>query len=699
MGTNDAESFPGEPRGRVLPGSVGNSACNVDLASMSRETMERLHRDLLAHQIELELQNDELLRAQGEAEGARARYQALYDEAPTGYCTASSTTHLIEANLTLARMVGVSRVSMIGKPLTRFVHNEDQDKLYFLRRELAADRLRHQCDLRLRSVAEGAIWVHVEACAEMDALGELRVRYAFSDATALHRERRRLKDIVDGTGAATWEWDIPTGAIVHNTLWHRMLGLPEGDPLKSDRTAFLGLVHPDDIARAAPELAAHLRGETETFQAEYRVRRANGDWIWVHEHGRATHRDKDGVATAMSGIRRDITDRKTIEAEREEAKRQAEAASRSKSLFLATMSHELRTPLNGVLGMADLLERRIVDPEQRTMVTAIQESGALLLAVINDVLDFSKIEAGHLDLDPKPFVPAAVARRVIDVHRPTAESKGLAIHLLVEGTDDLRFVGDAHRVEQILHNLVGNAVKFTAKGSVDVRLDCTSGAPLAIEVSDTGIGMTPEQCKRVFDDFVQCDRSTSRTFGGIGLGLAITRRLVDAMGGRIEVQSSLGQGTRMRVVLPLSTLHAQAASANTDVPSPPLDLRVLVADDNAVNRFILSAMLTSLGARSVVAESGEQALEAFALEPFDVVLLDISMPQMDGFETLARIRDHETRISMARTPVIAVTAYALTHEVQNFLASGFDAHVGKPIDMDALSRTISTWTTKRDLSK
>ena len=364
------------------------------------------------------------------------------------------------------------------------------------------------------------------------------------------------------------------------------------------------------------------------------------------------------------------------------------------------MSHEIRTPLNGILGLAQELGLRLEKSKNRLLTDAIQESGEVLLSVINDILDFSKIEAGKLSLENMPFAFSDLMRKVEAVHGRVAAQKSLDLVLETDKTLPRRHLGDPHRILQIYHNLVSNALKFTQKGSVRVALRLASDGEVKIEVTDTGIGMSTDQAARIFDDFNQADRSTARRFGGSGLGLAITRKLAEAMGGSVGLKSKLGEGTAVTVRLPL----AEAKCAPDDAPrvrKKPTGLscaglRLLVDDDTPTNRLLMKLMIARMGAKAVIVEDGESAVEAAQKGRFDALLLDISMPGMDGIECMNEIHAAEKKAGLPRTPAIAVTANAMEHQVASYLGQGFAAHVAKPIDRAMLEDTIANCVGRAD---
>lgn len=317
----------------------------------------------------------------------------------------------------------------------------------------------------------------------------------------------------------------------------------------------------------------------------------------------------------------------------------AEEATRLKSSFLANMSHELRTPLNGVLGMAQALQCLVRGDEQKRMVETIRTSGEGLMAILDDILDLSKIEAGKMALEIAPFRPVEVFTRMVRLHAPQAEAKGLRFTLHCDPVLEGRFLGDEHRLTQVLHNLTGNAVKFTGTGQIDLSAEVVQGR-LRIRVADTGIGMSQTQLASAFDEFVQADVSITRRFGGTGLGMPIVKRLVSMMGGTITLESAPAQGTRVFLELPLRPAPAiEPVSAPTRVVTAPdlSGVRVLVAEDNMTNQKVLAALLrgTGVGLKQVL--NGREALAAAMAEEFDLFLFDISMPEMDGPTALSQI--------------------------------------------------------------
>ena len=378
------------------------------------------------------------------------------------------------------------------------------------------------------------------------------------------------------------------------------------------------------------------------------------------------------------------------------AQRSAVAADAAKSIFLANMSHEIRTPMNGIMGTTQLALEMASNREQKQYLEVARDSANSLLGLLNDVLDLSRIEAGKLSINPVPVDPRELVKEAVQMLTVSANAKGLDIREDCDAEVPRLILGDPLRLRQILVNLVGNAVKFTEKGHVDVSVYSGSGGrQVCFAVRDTGIGIPPDKQQALFRPFSQADGSITRKYGGSGLGLAISAKLVHLMGGTIRLDSQAGGGTLVEIAVPC---HLPSALLNQSVvrDSPCLTAkRILLAEDNTVNQMVASRLLEKHGHSVFVVSNGKEALEVLDHEAFDVVLMDVQMPEMDGYEATAAIRAHE-RNSPHHVPIVAMTAHAMAGDRDHCLAAGMDGYVSKPVQVDELLRAIREVTTFSD---
>jgi signal transduction histidine kinase len=375
----------------------------------------------------------------------------------------------------------------------------------------------------------------------------------------------------------------------------------------------------------------------------------------------------------------------------EAAQMQAEVANQAKSSFLATMSHEIRTPLNGVLGMAQIMAADELSNRQRERLGVVTESGQALLTILSDVLDLAKIEAGKVELESAVFELDALVERSLAVFRPLAESKGLDLTAVIEPDAAGRYRGDAARLSQILANLLSNAVKFTEQGGVTVTVSHDDG-DLVLWVRDTGPGVTPEQLPRLFEKFVQADASTTRRYGGTGLGLSICGELARIMGGTIHAEHARPHGLAFCLRLPMKQVGALEATAGSpdkpDEETPDRHIRLLAAEDHPVNRQVLAMLLTQAGIAPHIVENGELAVEAWRDGDWDLILMDVQMPVMDGPTAARAIRKLEAATGRGPVPIIGLTANVMTHQIEEYRQAGMTPIVAKPIVLEDLLGAI-----------
>ena len=574
-------------------------------------------------------------------------------------------------------MLGASLVILIPSLIMGRLLGERQDNV---------NRLQHS-----NAALKGQMAALERARAEQQRT-EARLREALTRAETA---TARFQDVAKVSGSWVWEQDADLRFTYVSDSYRYLTGIPS-EALVGKTRAEVFADRPEVLGSADwADLERRLARREPFSEFLYRAWCADNREIWITISGTPIY-DASGRFAGYRGAGKDVT---TLQ----QARAAADEASRAKSMFLANMSHEIRTPLNGVLGMAEVLQGVLVEPEQQRMIATIRESGEALMRILNDILDLSKIEAGRMELESAPFRPASVAGRIAALHRLVAAEKGLELDIETDEPEPLLREGDAMRLGQILHNLIGNAEKFTEKGRIRVRVANRAGQPLFITVNDTGIGMTPEQIERIFDEFAQADGGISRRYGGTGLGLSIVRRLVEMMGGTITIDATPGRGSYVRVELPLPERMDQAAAQDGRSETAAVDddgmamdgLRLLAADDNATNKLVLKAMLRGTGIELTLVENGQQAVDACARNRFDLILLDISMPVMDGPTALSLIRRQAEEAGREPPPAIAFTANVMAHQVAGYLEGGFSDWIAKPLKREVLLERIRRNTAGR----
>jgi signal transduction histidine kinase/CheY-like chemotaxis protein len=537
------------------------------------------------------------------------------------------------------------------------------------------------------TVSAAMMIVSIGASARVAADNFSKLQRALSEAAAT---RNRLEFAIEAAGDGYFEVDFDTLAVVPNEPLSALLGLAPGPQTVA---SVGGSLHPDDVGAAKASFAALKSGASAQWRQEMQVRVASGEYRWLFVRARVLDADA-AHGRMLIGTVVDMSKWKALEGDLRAAKEAAEASSRAKSEFLANMSHEIRTPLNGVLGMAQALGAEDLAPAQREKVAVILDSGKSLTALLNDVLDLSKIEAGKLEIAPVPGDFLHTMKRTRQLFQSTAEDKGLELSVRYDSNFPQRMSYDPVRVRQCVGNLISNAIKFTAQGRIEVSVKARAhghgGHLVTVEVSDTGIGMSADVQARLFSAFTQADGATTRRFGGTGLGLAISRQLARLMGGDLIVASEEKRGSTFTLTFrageaaPLA--DAPRARETPVAPAKPMGslrgVRVLLTDDNAINRQVIKLFLAPQGVEIVEATNGKEALDAVSSQPFDIVLLDVHMPVMDGKEAIQRMRAANKPWSVI--PVIALTADAMTGDREKYLGLGMTDYIAKPVDQREL---------------
>jgi len=635
---------------------------------------------------------------------SEARLKEIFASVQTGIMVIDPEGHrIVDANPAALHSIGLPHERVVGTECHKFVCPAEMGRCPVTDLGQAVNQSE-----RVLLTANGENRAIIKTVVPISIGGRRHLLESFVDITERKRadEARReveelLRNAFDQAATGMLLADTDGRFKRVNPAFCRMLGYSAEELIGMN---FGEITMAEDRGASLESMRRLVEGETDTLKLEKRYHHRSGKIVHC-ELSVSLVRDSAGQPLYMVAHATDIGLRKEAELQLQRAKEAAETASQSKSQFMANISHEIRTPMNGILGMTELALDTALDAEQRRYLEAVKTSANSLLAVVNEILDFSKIEAGKLELNPIEFDLRGVLRKSLEPFMLEARRKGLVLQCRVDEEIPPLIVGDPTRLCQVFTNLLGNAFKFTERGTVSLDVVCEvqeqNVGTLHATVTDTGIGIPAHKLNLIFGAFAQADGSTTRRFGGTGLGLSISARLVEMMGGRIWVESSEGKGSRFcftaRVglikserVLTLSSVGANgqdSAGLRASIPRPGADLRlasaqaasILLAEDNAINQVFVTRLLERWGHRVVVAENGRDALAALDREPFDLVLMDIQMPEMDGFEATRAIRERESANGGGHIAVVALTAHAMKGDRERCLEAGMDDYLSKPI--------------------
>ena len=657
---------------------------------VSPDRLMAVLRDVTDDRAAADARVDALKAARDAARAAEAEAAAVLQTAPFASCILGPNLEYVSVSTAWKAMFGVydgeyrdrTFGSLQTAPLRRRLHRA-------LKRALAGE-IYSRAEEEVQTW-QGPMILRWQARPWRAQSGEVRGVIIFatdvSDMVLARRAARasakRLKLALEAAEASVFEIDH-----THETFWAtpgfaRMVG---GDFSFEQAKGAWPTLHPDDRDRVAAEVATFDSRKPTPIEA--RMVTSEGS-RWTRAHLR-THHDAQGRPRKTIGLIQDIEEQKRQALALERAEQQAKVAAEAKSNFLANISHEIRTPMNGVLGVLQLIRRERLDPDEQRLLDEALASGRMLTEMLDDLLDFSKIETGQFDLHTEALDPTAVLVGVASLLEPAASAKGLKMTAVA--APGLGLVkADPLRLRQALYNLMGNAVKFTPQGSIEARLtrrEAEDGSQrLRFEVQDTGVGVPEDFQATLFERFEQADSSSTRKYGGSGLGLAITKRLAEMMGGAVGFASTPGQGSTFWIEIDGEAVEpAEAEAAEPQIG----DFKVLLVEDNSTNRLVISKILEALGVQVDTAEDGAEGVELAARGGYDLVLMDIQMPGMDGIEATRRIRAMEGPI--AATPIVAVTANVLAHQRSSYVDAGMDGVVAKPVSAGALIAEIARVT-------
>ncbi|MEA3207372.1 MAG: hypothetical protein QOE70_429 [Chthoniobacter sp.] len=607
---------------------------------------------------------------------------------------------------------GLTLEESLGHGWNQPFHPDDQQRAWVAWQHATATTGTYSIECRLRRADGVYRWWLIRGVPQQDAAGQI-LKW-FGTCTDIHdlkqaeleisrtnqelRESQRFAEsLAENSTSIIYLYEPDTGRSVYsNRNVAEFLGYSQAQILEFGENILPAIMHLEDLPRIAQHHARFAEvADNRVIDLEFRLKHASGDWHWIWARETVFKRRPNGAAWQIMGTAQDITERRRTEEELHAAKEAAEAANRAKSEFLANMSHEIRTPMNGIIGMTDLVLDSELDRRQREYLGMAKSSAHALLGLINQILDFSKIEAGKLELEKIDFSLRETIEHLLKPLVLRGRQQGL--ELRTEIADDVaeHLVGDPLRLRQILVNLTDNALKFTPRGSIVVRVAAEGQREgergLRFSIADTGIGIPPEKQGLIFEAFAQVDGSTTRNYGGTGLGLAIASQLVRQMRGKLWIESTLGAGTTFHftawfgvAAASSSALRsAEAGGVRTRDAHEGKGLRILLAEDNVINRAVAVGILQKRGHSLVHATNGREAVEAAAREAFDMIFMDVQMPEMDGFAATRLIRDSEQGTGR-HTPIAAMTAHALAGDRERCLAAGMDDYISKPLQKAGL---------------
>ncbi|WP_296685227.1 PAS domain-containing hybrid sensor histidine kinase/response regulator [Flavobacterium sp.] len=670
------------------------------------EKLKLIH-ELEVHQIELEMQNEELLLAKLQADSAIEKYTELYDFSPSGYFTLSQDGSILDANLTGSVMLGKERSNLINTKFRSFVSPDTKMDFDLFFDKVFINKERECCEISLQS--EGVIqYAYLTGIITED---EQFCHVTVVDITginlieqALRNSEERHRDLLFNLDVGIVVHNVETSVVMSNPKASELLGVnSEEMKSRSINDSNWQFYDENDLPLAVENYPVSTIIRTgqpiKNFIGKV-LRSQTNDYRLLLINGFPLNNYKGELSEIVISFI-DISDMKQMESDLIKAKEQAENANKAKSSFLANMSHEIRTPLNGIIGFTDLLLKTKLDQDQAEYMGIVNQSAILLMEIINDILDFSKIEEGRLELNIEETDLFELSHQVINLFKHQANAKNIELILNIGNLVPQYIFSDSIRLKQILVNLIGNAIKFTKEGTIELNIDevktCGNFSTLHFLVKDTGIGIKQQNREKIFDSFIQAEASTTKKFGGTGLGLSISNQLLGLMQSKLFLKSESGKGSEFCFSIQFRTavnrkdkikLNTIQSSKITEVDSlVGENVKILVAEDNEINLLLAKKNLAKMFPKALIyeARNGKQAVEIYKSIPLDIILMDIQMPKKNGYEVTSEIRQLE---QSKRTGIIALTAGILNEEKKKCLESGMDGYISKPINPADLQLAI-----------
>lgn len=624
------------------------------------------------------------------------KFKNAFQNSPVGMAICGLDDKFLMVNSKLCEILGYSDKELIQFTSKDISYGDDYN-LHYDKIKKVKDGILNTSIVEKRYVNKNGniIWVKVSLSMVRDFKGiPLYLIKQIDDITEkkkineqLINEKNRLSFIISGTNVGTWEWDIKNNTKIYNERLAEIIGYNLTEILPMTINEIDSLIHPEDIKKSDLELQKHFKGLTEFYECEYRIKHKYGDWVWVLDKGKVFERDENNNPLKMYGTHQDITASKKFEYELYLAKQKAENSDRLKTSFLQNISHEIRTPLNGIIGFADLLQFDDITLEEVTEYSAIiKRSSNRLLEIVNNVLDISRIETGQVELKRNTISVNKILSEIYKFFNTQTQNKGIELVVSLLENDIIIFSDDT-KINQILVNLVNNAIKFTDKGKIEIGTYLLGNNIIEIYVKDTGIGIPNDKLNEVFQRFTQIEIETDKNYQGAGLGLAICKGMAELLGGDIKLTSSIGIGSTFSLIIPYRISDEQINKYNNENKNTfyVKKYNILVVDDDEINILLIDKFLTSLrkNINILTASNGKDAIFLVENKRIDLVLMDINMPIIDGLETSKIIKGYKPNL-----PIVIQTAYIFDEEKEKSIRENCDYYISKPIEKNIIANVL-----------